>query len=119
MAESTALRLADALEAWTLGKPTHHREAAAELRRLHLNFEAAKEVGIAQEGELMRLEAVNQKLLEVLELVLPTLERLKLEYSDCAYGSNFVQNRADTSRRNYDVVRTAIAEAEVEKSRSR
>ena len=35
MAESTALRLADALEAWTLGKPTHHREAAAELRRLH------------------------------------------------------------------------------------
>jgi hypothetical protein len=30
-----ALRLADALEAWTLGKPTHHREAAVELRRLH------------------------------------------------------------------------------------
>ena len=29
-----ALRLADELEAWTLGKPTHHREAAAELRRL-------------------------------------------------------------------------------------
>jgi predicted house-cleaning NTP pyrophosphatase (Maf/HAM1 superfamily) len=35
MSESTALRLADELEAWTLGKPTHHREAAAELRRLH------------------------------------------------------------------------------------
>ena len=30
-----ALRLADDLDAWTLGKPTHHREAAAELRRLH------------------------------------------------------------------------------------
>jgi len=30
-----ALRLADALEAWTLGKPTHHSEAAAELRLLH------------------------------------------------------------------------------------
>jgi hypothetical protein len=30
-----ALRLADALEAWALGKPTNHREAAAELRRLH------------------------------------------------------------------------------------
>lgn len=30
-----ALQLADALEAWTLGKPTHHREAATELRRLH------------------------------------------------------------------------------------
>jgi hypothetical protein len=35
MTEQTkAERLADALEAWTLGKPTHHREAAAELRRL-------------------------------------------------------------------------------------
>jgi hypothetical protein len=42
-----ALRLADALEAWTLGKPTHHREAAAELRRLH---------------------AVNQEVLEALRL---------------------------------------------------
>jgi hypothetical protein len=31
----TALRLADALEAWTLGKPTHHRAGAAELRRQH------------------------------------------------------------------------------------
>jgi hypothetical protein len=30
-----ALWLADLLEAWTLGKPTHHREAAAKLRRLH------------------------------------------------------------------------------------
>jgi hypothetical protein len=50
------------------------KEAAAELRRLHFNFEAAKVVGIAQEGELMRLEAVNQKLLEVLELVLPRLK---------------------------------------------
>jgi len=29
-----AIRLARLLEAWTLGKPTHHREAAAELRRL-------------------------------------------------------------------------------------
>ncbi len=35
MTEQTkAERLADALEAWTLGKPTHHREAADELRRL-------------------------------------------------------------------------------------
>jgi hypothetical protein len=41
-----ALRLAEVLEAWTLGKPTHHREAAAELRRLH---------------------AVNQELLEALK----------------------------------------------------
>jgi predicted house-cleaning NTP pyrophosphatase (Maf/HAM1 superfamily) len=36
MTEQTkAERLADDLDAWTLGKPTHHREAAAELRRLH------------------------------------------------------------------------------------
>jgi len=33
--QERALWLADALEAWTLGKPTHHREAAAKLRRLH------------------------------------------------------------------------------------
>jgi hypothetical protein len=33
--QPTALRLADALEAWTLGKPTRHHKAAAELRRLH------------------------------------------------------------------------------------
>jgi len=32
--QSTALRLANALEAWTLGKPTYHRKAAVELRRL-------------------------------------------------------------------------------------
>ncbi len=44
-----ALRLADALEAWTLGKPTHHRnKAAVELRRLH---------------------AVNQELLEALKQI--------------------------------------------------
>jgi hypothetical protein len=43
MSESTALRLADELEAWTLGKPTHHRDAAAELRRLHaVNAELLK-----------------------------------------------------------------------------
>ena len=36
MTEQTkAERLANALEAWTLGKPTYHRKAAAELRRLH------------------------------------------------------------------------------------
>jgi hypothetical protein len=50
MSESTALRLADALEAWTLGKPTHHREAAAELRRLH-----------AEVNELKRTLALQQR----------------------------------------------------------
>jgi hypothetical protein len=29
------MRLANALEAWTLGKPTRHHKAAAELRRQH------------------------------------------------------------------------------------
>jgi len=44
-----AHRLADALEAWTLGKPTHHREAAAELRRLHdLNGELLEALKVAQ-----------------------------------------------------------------------
>jgi hypothetical protein len=45
--QPTALRLANALEAWTLGKPTYHRKAAVELRRLH-----------ALNGEL--LEALKQ-----------------------------------------------------------
>jgi len=41
-----ALRLADALEAWTLGKPTYHCKAAAELRRLHaVNIELLRERG--------------------------------------------------------------------------
>jgi hypothetical protein len=49
MTEQTkAERLADALEAWTLGKPTHHREAAAELRRLHgLNAELLEALRVA------------------------------------------------------------------------
>jgi hypothetical protein len=50
--QSTALRLANALEAWTLGKPTYHRKAAAELRRLH---------------------AVNGELLDALKLAWPQL----------------------------------------------
>jgi hypothetical protein len=50
-----ALRLADALEAWALGKPTNHREAAAELRRLH---------------------AVNDELLEALKVLLNNNEYL-------------------------------------------
>jgi hypothetical protein len=51
--QERALRLADELEAWTLGKPTHHREAAAELRRLHAENE--------------RLRAAVGKALEALE----------------------------------------------------
>jgi hypothetical protein len=65
MSESTALRLADALEAWTLGKPTHHREAAAELRRLH---------------------ALNGELLEALRKCSAQLTRLgySANYADAA-----------------------------------
>ena len=59
-----------------------------------------------------RLIACAPELLEALKLVLPTLEQLKFQYADCAYGDNFVQSRADTSRKNYDVVRAAIAKAE-------
>jgi hypothetical protein len=33
-AKAKAIRLARLLEAWTLGKPTYHRKAAVELRRL-------------------------------------------------------------------------------------
>ena len=44
-----ALRLADDLDAWTLGKPTLHREAAAELRRLHsMNGELLEALKLAQ-----------------------------------------------------------------------
>jgi hypothetical protein len=48
--QPNALLLADELEAWTLGKPTHHREAAAELRRLHtLNGELLEALKYHQE----------------------------------------------------------------------
>jgi hypothetical protein len=54
--QPTALRLADALEAWTLGKPTRHHKAAAELRRLHaLNgelLEALKLIASAENSAL-------------------------------------------------------------------
>jgi hypothetical protein len=70
MSESTALRLADALEAWTLGKPTHHREAAAELRRLHgLDF-ALRDCELAlQKMATKYMDAVDQRdaLLEALK----------------------------------------------------
>ncbi len=41
-------------------------EAAAELRRLHAENEAAHRVGILQEKELMRLEAENEALREAI-----------------------------------------------------
>jgi hypothetical protein len=72
MSESTALRLADALEAWTLGKPTHHREAAAELRRLHgLDF-ALRDCELAlQKMATKYMDAVDQRdaLLEALKRI--------------------------------------------------
>jgi hypothetical protein len=61
-----ALRLADALEVWTLGKPTHHREAAAELRRLHAENVLLHERHHFDNGFL-------KELLEALKLALPQL----------------------------------------------
>jgi hypothetical protein len=66
----------------------------------------------AAAAERLKAELLNAELLTALKLVLPTLERLKFEYADCSYGGNFVQSRADTARRNHDVVRAAIAKAE-------
>jgi hypothetical protein len=55
--QPTALRLANALEAWTLGKPTYHRKAAVELRRLHaLNAELLEALKMAMlDWENMRV----------------------------------------------------------------
>jgi hypothetical protein len=56
-----ALRLADALEAWALGKPTHHREAAAELRRLHDEVRMLQEQNTEQDRVLVEMEhALNE-----------------------------------------------------------
>jgi len=53
-----ALWLANDLEAWTLGKPTHHREAAAELRRLHQQYQRAVQIiqSIAYEPHELSLD---------------------------------------------------------------
>jgi hypothetical protein len=79
---------------------------------LECAYKSACDIVEEQDKKLAELEAVNRELLEASKLVLPTLERLKFQYADCAYGDNFVQSRADTSRKNYDVVRAAIAKAE-------
>jgi hypothetical protein len=55
-----AHRLADALEAWTLGKPTHHREAAAELRRLHAENERLTNLCYDYTGQITALRAAEQ-----------------------------------------------------------
>lgn len=105
-----ALELADQMDAeirHTVELDMLHHNAAAELRRLHAENELLHERHHFDNGVL-------KELLQTLKLVFPTLERLKFEYADCAYKSNFVQSRADTARRNYDVVRAAIAKAEQE-----
>jgi len=89
-------------------------ETAAELRRLHESHIKAWDVIHSQGVELIALKKQKAELLEALKLVLPTLERLKYQYADCAYESNFVQNSADTARRNYNVASAAIAKAEKE-----
>jgi hypothetical protein len=66
-----ALRLADALTN-RHGVESFEGDAAKELRRLHHDFEAAKDVGIAQEKELIRLEDQNHALLEALKRIKET-----------------------------------------------
>jgi hypothetical protein len=107
MSESTALRLADALEAWTLGKPTHHREAAAELRRLHgLDF-ALRDCELAlQKMATKYMDAVDQRdaLLEALKFYGSSCDAT--ESTPCGYEGNLCCKRA----------RVAIAWAEGEKT---
>ena len=59
--QPTALRLADALDSAPYSRHCTNT-AAAELRRLHETFEAAKAVGIQQEQRIMALEAKNEAL---------------------------------------------------------
>lgn len=74
-----ALRLADALEDDLTGYDglsipgfcqNIANEAAAELRRLHAENEAAHCVGIQQERDLMAVEAQRDELLEALQMYL-------------------------------------------------
>lgn len=111
-AQPEALRLADEVDEVAQTYPDM-AEVSAELRRLHQNHIQAWEVIHQQGVELIALRKQRDELLEALKLVLPTLEQLKFQYADCAYGNNFVQSRADTSRKNYDVARATIAKAEV------
>jgi hypothetical protein len=65
-----ALRLADELDAYHT-RP-HHREAAAELRRLHEENKLLHERHSFNNKEFVRLHSVNAELLEIIN---------KLEYS--------------------------------------
>ena len=67
-----ALRLADLLdEKWHRWRddPTDELKAAAELRRLHAENEAARCVGIQQERDLMAVEAQRDALLTALKTI--------------------------------------------------
>ena len=58
--QTNAERLADDLDAWTLGKPTRHREAAAELRRLHAENERLTSLCYDYTGQITALRAAEQ-----------------------------------------------------------
>lgn len=108
--QERALRLADELEAWTLGKPTHHRDAAAELRRLHgLDF-ALRDCELAlQKMATKYMDAVDQR--DAL------LEALKLALS--AHGVMLLSDPPQEAWKTYGVeqkARAAIARAEGEKT---
>ena len=72
-----ALRLVDALEAWTLGKPTHHREAATELLRLHA---VNQELGSALRRLISYCNTLENRLMEA-DGEHPALQEAKEAYA--------------------------------------
>jgi hypothetical protein len=100
--KSEALRLADDLDAWTLGKPTHHREAAAELRRLHgLDF-ALRDCELAlQKMATKYMDAVDQR-----DALLEALRQIA-KIGNQPYGTDYEE--IDEAR---EIARAAITKAE-------
>jgi hypothetical protein len=72
-----ALRMADALEAWALGKPTNHREAAAELRRLSA---VNQELGAALRRLISYCNTLENRLMEA-DGEHPALQEAKEAYA--------------------------------------
>jgi hypothetical protein len=116
--QERALRLADDLDAWTLGKPTHHREAAAELRRLHAENERLHQINQSHEMKLsvrgyeIQIEDLRLAHAELRERNAELLEALKMGYADTM---DYIQrNHLSGAENNRWLVlaRAAIAKAE-------
>ena len=102
-----ALRLADDLDAWTLGKPTHHREAAAELRRLHDELAESQKWRDREEARAEHAEAQRDELLYALKDATNAIEHWG------AYASDYFQQKWDLQS-DINAARAAIARAEGE-----